>query len=328
LMVCDFASIEARVLAWIANQDDLLELFRTGGDPYKSMASEIYKVDLADVTKPQRQIGKVAILGLGYGMSHKAFRDACKTMAGVEIDAKFSKQVVKTYRNSNDRIASFWREINTACIRTIETLQPHRVGRLEVNCELDWLKIKLPSGRSLHYRKPTLVEVTAPWSDGYEGVIYLESEKEESWAEDQDIELGDRDGYWVQCRVPKQVKRQLDDLKIPYKLEKQEPQKIKQIQYWGVSSVSRRWQRQRTYGGKITENLCQSIARDFLAEAMVRVESAGYPIVGTVHDEILCEVAEGFGSLEALESLMEQVPSWGKGCPIGVEGYESKRYRK
>lgn len=327
LMVCDFASIEARVLAWIANQEDLLELFRTGGDPYKSMASEIYKVDLEEVTKPQRQIGKVAILGLGYGMSHRAFRDACKAMAGVEIDAKFSKQVVKTYREANDRIAAFWREINTACIRAIETLQPHRVGRLEVSCEPDWLRIKLPSGRSLHYRRPNLVEVTAPWSDGYEGMLCLEP-AQESWAEDQDIELGERSGNWIQCRVPRAVKRQLDDLKIPYELEKQEPQTIKQIQYWGVNSVSRKWQRQRTYGGKLCENVVQAIARDFLAEAMVRVESAGYPIVGTVHDEILCEVDEGFGSLASLESLMNQVPSWGRGCPIGVEGYESKRYRK
>ena len=83
LMVCDFASIEARVLAWIAGQHDLVQVFREGGDVYKFMASQIYDVLPEDVSKQERQIGKISVLGLGYGMGYKNFVNACKVMGGV-----------------------------------------------------------------------------------------------------------------------------------------------------------------------------------------------------------------------------------------------------
>jgi len=70
----------------------------------------------------------------------------------------------------------------------------------------------------------------------------------------------------------------------------------------------------------------QAIARDFLSEAMLRVDPE-YPIVATVHDEIISEAHEDL-SLERFENLMEQVPAWGHGCPIAVEGYKARRYRK
>lgn len=328
LLVCDFASIEARVLAWIAHQDDLVAQFRVGDDVYVSMASKIYDHPEADITKQQRHIGKTAILGCGYGMGHKAFRSACKIMGGVEIDTKFAKQVIKAYRESNDQIRKFWGDINTAAIRTIQTGAPHRIGRLQLTCDGEWLRIGLPSGRQLHYRNPRLVEVVAPWSQGYEGTIQATEDHQET-LESLDIELGDRmTGAWIGCSVPRGVKSQLDQLKIRYSLKPKEPQYIKQIEYWEVNSKTRKWARTRTYGGKLTENIVQAIARDFLVESMLRVEAAGYPIVATVHDEILCELETNKGSLDEFEQLMRQVPRWGAGCPIEVEGFEANRYRK
>lgn len=89
-----------------------------------------------------------------------------------------------------------------------------------------------------------------------------------------------------------------------------------------------RWGVVRTWGGMITQNLAEGIARDLMVEAMFRVERAGYSIVLTVHDEIMAEDDEGCGSIEEFCSLMRVVPPWAEGCPVGVAGYETLRYRK
>lgn len=100
------------------------------------------------------------------------------------------------------------------------------------------------------------------------------------------------------------------------------------VQYKGVDSRTRKWGDQHTYAGKLAENVTQAIARDFMVDAMLRVEQAGYPIVMTVHDEILCEPRTDFGSLDEFCDLMKVVPSWGAGCPISVAGWRGERYRK
>lgn len=338
LLVCDFASIEARVLAWIAQQGDLLDVFVRNGDVYKAMAARIYDKDESEITKQERQLGKVAILGLGYGMGWKAFVDTCQRMAGVSIDAAMSKKVVKIYRDANCKIKEFWGSLGTACIRAIETQELHRVGRLVITYDGTWLKIKLPSGRCLHYREPSIREVVAPWSVGYRGTIFgpasllptLESLGVEVGS---DHTVGWNDGFpvsegWLDCDVPVGVNHKMASLGIKADLKKKEPKYIKQIEFKGVDSLTKRWTKLRTYGAQLVENVVQAIARDFLAEAMFRCERAGYPIVATVHDEIVCERKNGEGSLEEFEAIMREVPRWGLGCPIEVEGFESARYRK
>jgi DNA polymerase bacteriophage-type len=329
LMVGDFAQIEARVAAWIAGQDDLVESFRRGEDVYLPMASKIYNREIGEHDKKERQVGKVAILGCQYGLGAKGFQGAVKTMTGLEVDKKFAKAVVKVYRAANPRIKAIWAELNTACIRTIETRQPHRVGMLEMQMGKNTLQIKLPSGRSLHYWYPELKQVIAPWSEGYIGAIKL-SDLEKTWAEEWDIELGDDlgQGWYDDCDVSKEAFKLLAQHGIEHNLEKKERKFIKQIEYWGVDSQKKKWSPIRTYGGSIFENLVQGIARDFLAEAMLRIEGAGYPIIGTVHDEIISEVPKSHRSLSEFEELLRIVPNWGKGCPIDVEVFESERYRK
>ena len=96
----------------------------------------------------------------------------------------------------------------------------------------------------------------------------------------------------------------------------------------GVNTVTRKWSEQRTYGGRLTENAVQAIARDLLAEAMLRLDSRGWEIVLSVHDELVAECDEEFADLDAFTSLMEAAPKWAKGCPIEAEGWISGRYRK
>ena len=82
------------------------------------------------------------------------------------------------------------------------------------------------------------------------------------------------------------------------------------------------------YGGLWTENVVSGIARDLLAEAMLRIETAGYPIVLHVHDEIVGEVAEGFGSLDEFTKLMTRKPAWALDLPIAANAWSGNRYRK
>ena len=101
-----------------------------------------------------------------------------------------------------------------------------------------------------------------------------------------------------------------------------------EIQFWGVDTYTRQWIRTSTYGGKLTENVVQALCRDIMAEAMVRAEKAGYPIILTVHDEIVAEVPKGFGSVEEFNAILEAKPKWAYGFPIVAEGWRAVRYRK
>jgi DNA polymerase len=89
------------------------------------------------------------------------------------------------------------------------------------------------------------------------------------------------------------------------------------------------WVPLRTYGGKLTENIVQGVARDLLAHALINLEDAGYPVVMHIHDEIVCEIPEGYGSLEEFERIMSRVPDWAAGWPVrATGGWVGKYYRK
>ena len=106
---CDSSQIEARLLAWLAGQDDLVEAFRNKEDVYKIMASRIYEVAVDQVDKQQRQVGKTVILGAGYGVGHVKLQAFLKLQAGVEVSLEEAKRIIDAYRATYDRIPELWK---------------------------------------------------------------------------------------------------------------------------------------------------------------------------------------------------------------------------
>lgn len=99
------------------------------------------------------------------------------------------------------------------------------------------------------------------------------------------------------------------------------------LTYEGILE-NKKWGRIETYGPKLVENIVQGTARDLLAEAMLRVEKRGYPIVMHCHDEIIAEVPEGMGSVEEMCEVMAVRPVWAEGLPLRADGYECPFYQK
>lgn len=105
----DSSQIEARMLAWLAGQDDIVQAFSDKKDVYKKMASAIYGVAEDDVTKDQRFVGKTTVLGAGYGMGGDKFQLALKN-SGVELTVEECKRIISIYRETNYAISGLWRE--------------------------------------------------------------------------------------------------------------------------------------------------------------------------------------------------------------------------
>lgn len=120
----------------------------------------------------------------------------------------------------------------------------------------------------------------------------------------------------------------LEKVQTPWKDANGDPVWREQVQFKAVDSVTRQWVETSTYGGSLVENASQAVARDLLAEALFRLEAAGYPTILTVHDEAMAEVPAGFGSVHEYERLMSELPAWAGGLPLVAEGWEGARYRK
>ena len=101
-----------------------------------------------------------------------------------------------------------------------------------------------------------------------------------------------------------------------------------QLTYEGTEQGSKQWGRIPTYGGKLTENIIQAIARDCLAVSMLRLDEAGYHINFHVHDEVILNVPVGTGSMEEVENIMGQSIDWAPGLPLGADSFETDYYKK
>ena len=256
---CDYSSIEARVLAWLAGQEDKLELFASGGKVYETAASKIFHVPVSEVTEYQRLVGKVAELALGYQGGSRAF-SIMGAAYNVSVSEAQAESIKTAWRNANPHIVQFWERLQQAFEQAIR--DPGNVktaGKIQFVKKGSFGWAKLPSGRVICYPYPKITE----GKFGSDAISY---------------------------------------------------------QGWRGNA----WGEVQTFGGKLCENVTQAVARDLLAESLVRLKDES--VVMHVHDEIVCETKTL--SPEALEKAMLTPCAWAEGLPIAAKAWEASRFRK
>lgn len=267
LLIADYAAIEARVLMWLAGQEDAVSAFHQGRDIYVEMARVIYdNIHLTKADKTERQLGKQAILGAGYGMGHVKFQGTCAGY-GMDVDEALAQRAVGSYRGTYARVPKFWNALEVAAKQAIKYYRKFSARGITFHRGGRFLYATLPSGRQLAYYNPGIERV--------------------------ETKYGDRD----------------------------------QIRYFTLDSQTRSFKKVYTFGGKLAENCTQAVARDIMSEAMMKLEARGYPVVLSVHDEVVCETGPE-GDLNKMIDIMCETPTWASDCPISAEGFESRRYRK
>ena len=342
LVVADYSNVEGRGLAWLAGEETALATFRAGTDIYKVLASAMFKVAYEDVTKDQRQIAKAAILGLGYGGGVAAFLTFAKNL-GLDL-----------YQLAETMKGAFPEHIWAAAKRGYEYARIHEKNKKGFAGQ----KAERPS-----YDLPRNVWLTCDsikrmYRESNSAIVQFWNDLESSamnaiknpsksyWAGAEVRENGDRairirrtkgkdgsPGWWLQVELPSG--RILSYPGIGISIEKQidedddRAEYRERIRYMGENQTTRQWGKQYTYGGKLAENVTQALCRDLLANALVTVENAGWPIILHVHDEIVTEVPNTPEyTVAELERMMCELPSWAAGFPLAAEGAELMRYAK
>lgn len=312
LIVADYSAIEARGVAWLAGEDSILRVFEGDGKIYEHAAGGIFHVSPKSVSKDslERQIGKVAILALGYQGGYRAF----VTMgSGYGLDLE---EVAKSATpEQREEMADIKRWFSKNRVEEVELADGVRVETAVelTNGEAFAELVK----RNWREANPNIVSY---WYDTETAAMNAIREPGTTWRCGKCAFRVVRGTLF--CRLP-------SGRKLAYHHAKIERNR------WGKDVIGfvgnddkGNWVKQQTYGGKLVENQTQAVARDLLAEALLRVEAKGYPVVLHVHDEIIAEVPNGFGSLQEFEALMCELPEWAAGFPVAAEGYEAMRYRK
>lgn len=266
--VCDFSAIEARVLAWLAGEDWVLEVFHGHGKIYEATAAQMYGCDVSEITKtdPRRQKGKIAVLALGYGGGVGALAAMGGERMGLSQEDMAG--IVRDWRKANPHIVKAWALLENAAQLCATTGVDHKTLGLRFHKEDDGtMTVRLPSGRLLCYR---------------------------------DMTLG---------------KNRFGNTSLKYR---------------GVNSETKQWTWVETYGGKLTENIVQAIARDCLAHALLQLEKLGIPTVFHVHDEVVCEVPKDHAdeALKVIQNVFAYGADWAEGLPLKGAGYITDYYLK
>lgn len=167
--ISDFSNIETRNLAWVSDCRLLNEAFSTGKCPYRQFASRVYNMKPDDIAKgsQERQLGKVAVLGLGYGMGFQKFVDTAGAPPyNIELSEDRSKEIVKLYRTTYPEVPQFWDQCEKTFMEAIQTQSQIQCGKVAFGCNGEWGWILLPSGRPIWMREPKVSRVPDRWREG------------------------------------------------------------------------------------------------------------------------------------------------------------------
>jgi DNA polymerase len=253
IIACDSSQIEARILAYIAKQTDLVEQFRKGEDVYQLFAGDL---------GVSRFVGKTCILGLGYGMGSDKFEDTLRR-ANTIIDEIEAKRIVYFYRNKFAAIKGLWRE----CDVMLTNMVAGRSGVIRDTLPYSPDGIELPNGMVIRYNG------LCQGKDGYQ--------------------------YIANAREFRKLANSEDSIN---------------------------WT--NIYGGKVTENIVQALARIVVSEQATAITQAGFPVVLQVHDENVC--APVLSQVDLAQQVMERVmstpPPWALLLPVACESAIGDNY--
>ena len=263
LHVCDFSAIEARVIAWIAGENWVLDI-------YCATASQMFGVPVEKhgANSHLRQKGKISVLALGYGGGVAALEAMGGSRLG--LTEREEEETVRLWREANPKIVRLWSIVEKAAVSAIKTGNTVTIHRgITVAFRWGMLIITLPSGRTICYPRARI------------GMEY-----DDGWRGEHEI-----------------------------------------IEYEGVNQNTKKWEVTRTYGGKLTENIVQAVARDILGVVMLRARRDNLPIVFHVHDEIVVE-APVDRPLADVEALFSEQIDWCHDLPLKGAGYSTPYYLK
>ena len=274
-VVSDYSAIEARVIAWLAGEEWVNEVFRTHGKIYEATASQMFNVPIEKIKKgnPEyalRQKGKVATLALGYQGGENALIAMGADRMGLSHEEL--TEIKDKWRAANKNIVNLWYAVDNACIDAIRTgITQYVNNKLVINYEAEgvygqsFLTIRLPSGRKLFYPNPELKD--------------------------------------------NQFDRQ-------------------SVHFEGIG-LNKKLKSESTYGGKLTENIVQAIARDCLALLLVRLDKKYHdnPVVMHIHDEVVLECDKSI-TVDEINAVMSEPIDWAEGLVLKGAGFENDFYMK
>ena len=157
LLIADYSAIEARILAWVTKQDDVLKLYKQGVDTYKEMASYMYSMPIEKVTTKQRKVGKDTVLGCGYQMGPGRFLAQAHDRGATDVTEEMAVHAVNSYRKRYNKVRNFWPKIEKAAKRAVATGRPIQCNCFTFDMDKGFLRMQLPSGRYLYFYKPRIV---------------------------------------------------------------------------------------------------------------------------------------------------------------------------
>lgn len=271
LIACDSSQIEARMVAWLAEQHDLIGAFAEKRDVYSEFASEVYGRTITKADKVERFVGKTCILGLGYGMGAEKFRRTLEIGQGgvsVKITIEEAERIVRLYRQKNHKIVALWQKCGSA----LGGILARQAGLIGKCVNYDEQGIKLPNG--LYIRYPAL----RANANNYE---YIGDARQYRKAVKDRVMTGETDDItWT-----------------------------------------------KIYGGKVTENVIQALARIVVAEQMAKI-GQHHHVAFQVHDEIIitAPATQATDAEQLLVEIMSTPPAWCADLPVACESGVATNY--
>lgn len=301
--VADYSAIEARVVAWLAGETWVLDAFRGGQDIYCATASQMFGVPVEKhgQNSELRQRGKVATLALGYGGGEAALEAMGALRMG--IPEEDLPEIKAKWRKANPAICGLWRRVEDAailCLRTgarqdvpIKVHDPERA-------RLDEMLTGAPEGA---------------YSEHFNTGAAIRFRHEADPITNQDfltVELpSGRKLFYAHPKL-------LPAKKFPER---------ESIHYMSTSQTTKKWGLTDTWGGKLVENITQAVARDCLAETLIRLRHRQMIAVFHVHDEVIVEINDP-NDLDIILGIMAEPIDWAPGLPLKGAGFTCDYYQK